>query len=162
MSETWQRRLALALAVAAFAIAATALIVAIERRGGEPVPAPATAAAPAPAPAKIDPAAGVRRLDATHVEISRAAFDALIADPSQVAARAEQVAGGFRVSGIGRGSVLDRAGLRDGDVIRGVDGMDVSTPAAALEVYQQLRSANRLTIDLYRDAEPVQISVTIR
>ncbi len=162
MSETWQRRVALGLAFGAFAVASVALIIAIERRGGDAPATPASARAPAPPPTKLDLASGVRRLDATHVEITRAAFEALLADPSQLAARAEQVPGGFRVLAIARGSVLDRAGLHDGDVIRGVDGMDVSTPATALEVYQQLRSANRLTIDLDRGGEPVQISVAIR
>jgi general secretion pathway protein C len=165
MSERWQRLVALALGFAAFATAIVALIVAIERRGaGEPPRSEPIAPIAQPARPRVDPAAAVRRVDATHVEISRAAVDEVLADPDQLAAlaRATPVTGGFRLDAIRAGSLLDRLGLRDGDIIRGVEGMDVSTPAAALEVYQQLRSANRLTIDLARGGSAMQISIAIR
>lgn len=163
MSETWQRRLALALAGTAFALALAALIVALARRGDSPSREVARAAAPAPARSRAEDDDAIRKLDATHYEITRTAVDDALADPSQLARVVPAPNGtGFRLFGVRPGGLLFRVGLENGDLIRGVNGMDVSTPASALQVYQQLRSANRFTIDLDRRGSPLQITITIR
>ncbi len=167
MSETWQRRLALVLAFAAFALASAALIIAIARRGPAPEPAGvAPVAEHGGSAAARDPLDSIVRIDDTHFEISRAAVDALLADPTQLATavRVVPVAGGdgFRLFAVRPGAVVARLGFQNGDTIRGVNGMDVATPAQALAVYDQLRSANRLTIDLVRGDTPMQLSIAIR
>src|SRR5512135_663393 len=103
MSERWQRLVALALGFGALVTAIIALIVAIERRGAsEPSHAEPIAPVAQPTRPRVDPAAAIRRLDATHVEISRGAVDEVLADPDQLAAlaRATEVTGGFRLDAI--------------------------------------------------------------
>jgi general secretion pathway protein C len=156
MSEKLQRRLALGLAVAAFAIASAALVVAIVRRGAPLVASEVTARPES----LLDT---IHKIDDTNVEVPRATLDEIARDPSKLSsgARALRTSGGFRLYLIRHGSLLERFGLENGDLVRGINGMDVPTPDRVLEIYNQLRSANRFTIDVDRRGTPMQISVAI-
>jgi general secretion pathway protein C len=68
-------------------------------------------------------------------------------------ARARVVNGrneGVRLSGIRDGSPLSRLGLRNGDVLRAINGRELTTGEAALEAYASLRNAAELRISLAR------------
>jgi len=159
MSESaGQRRIAITLAIVAFVLAATALVVAIARRGDGDVTPDAR-----PAPAKPPPpAARAYLVDRTHGVVPRQLADDLIADPSRLGAAREKPGVGFELVSIPRGGVLEQLGFHEGDVIRGVNGMEVSTPASALQIYNQLKSSTRFTIDLDRAGSALQLTVEIR
>ena len=57
---------------------------------------------------------------------------------------------GFRLFSIRRASPYAAIGLKNGDVITGVNGLPVSTPDHALARYQQLRSARSFHLDVCR------------
>jgi general secretion pathway protein C len=59
-----------------------------------------------------------------------------------------------RVYGVRDGSVLDRLGLRNGDVLRSLDGHDLSDPDAVLEAYAALERARSLSLTVVRDGAP--------
>ena len=153
--EVAGRRVAIGLAIGAFVLAAAALVVAIARRGGSDE---AVAPAPKAKPVAAEP---IRRLDDKHAVIPRATADKLLADPSQLGAEVKEVPGGFTIVVIPAGSPLVQLGFRAGDTIRGVNGMEVSTPASALGIYTQLKSTTRFTIDLDRAGESMQLTLEI-
>jgi general secretion pathway protein C len=153
-----QRRVATGLAIGAFVLAAAALVVAITRRGG----GTDEARVPAPAPAKPVAADYIRRLDDKHAVMSRATADKLLANKADLATEVRQVDRGFVIVAIPAGSPLAQLGFHDGDVIRGVNGMDVSTPESAVGIYTQLKSTTQFTIDLDRAGESMQLTIDIR
>jgi len=63
---------------------------------------------------------------------------------------------GFKVSNIESGSIFERVGLRNDDVIQSVNGQSVADPQQAMQMYQQLRNANQLDVVLLRN-QHVQI-----
>jgi S1-C subfamily serine protease len=150
-----QRRIAVGLAIGAFVLAAAALVVAIARRGGVDETPPA----PKAKPVAVEP---IKRLDDKHAVIPRATADKLLADPAQLGAEVKEVPGGFTIVAIPAGSPLVQLGFRAGDTIRGVNGMEVSTPASALGIYTQLKSTTQFTIDLQRAGESIQLTLDIR
>lgn len=160
-----ERRIALAVAIAAFAIALAALVVAIVRRGGGGESPRDAAVAVIVADAR-SPDSDVRMLDDKHAVIRRSRVDALIADPMELVKTVRIVPepdhGGFKLQDIKPGSVVAQLGFHNGDAIRGVNGMNVSTPDEGLQVYMQLKSATRLTIDLERHGTPMQLTIDIR
>lgn len=131
--------IALALALVAFVLAGIALVVAIERRGGGEAVLDAAPVKPAPAPA-----ARAYLIDRTHGVVPRQLADRLLLELAPGA--------------ILQGGVLDQLGLHDGDVIRGVNGMEISAPDLA----KQLKPATRFTIDYDRGGSALQLMLEIR
>jgi general secretion pathway protein C len=67
-----------------------------------------------------------------------------------------------RLNGIKPGSLLGTLGLKNGDKLTKVNGMDVSDPKAALELYARLSSADHLVVSVDRRGEPMNIDVAIK
>lgn len=61
---------------------------------------------------------------------------------------------GWRLHGIAPGSPLFRAGLRTNDVLRRVNGIDVTSPAVVEALYQALGGASALTVGITRGGVP--------
>jgi general secretion pathway protein C len=59
-------------------------------------------------------------------------------------------------------SVLRILGIRNGDVIRSVNGLTITDPKSALTAYQQLRKADTVTVELERVGQPVKIEYRVR
>lgn len=144
-----EKRLAIAFAIGAFVLAGAALVVAIVRHSPEPAPV-AT-----PRVGKRPPT--IKRLDKTHTVMSKIALDDLIAQRDQL----DVTMHGATIVAFPGDSPLAKAGFEQGDTIRGVNGMNVATPADALGIYTQLKSAMRLTIDLERRGEPMQLTIDL-
>lgn len=69
---------------------------------------------------------------------------------------------GFRIMDIQPGSIYERLGLKRGDVIKGVNGDAVDSPAKAMELYNQLRTSPRITLQIERNgrSEDMNYNVT--
>jgi len=145
-----EKRVAVALAIGAFVLAGAALVVAIARR----TPEPDTVKAPAPA---VKRAPVIKRVDKTHAVIARDSAEELLAQRDQL----DVTVHGTTLVAFPGDSPLAKLGFEQGDTIRGLNGMNVSTPAEALGIYTQLKSATRLTIDLDRRGEPLQLTIDI-
>ncbi len=76
-------------------------------------------------------------------------------------ARAVPVPGGFRIEEIMPNSIFEKLGLKPGDTIRGVNGEMVDTPAKAMEMYNQLRTANSIKLDIERGGQRQQNNYSI-
>lgn len=68
---------------------------------------------------------------------------------------------GFKVLDIMPGSIYEKLGIRVGDVIKGANGIQIDSPAKAMELYQQLRNSNRITIDVERNGSKETLTYTI-
>jgi len=68
---------------------------------------------------------------------------------------------GFVVRMIQPGSLLANLGIRKGDVIMEVNGVDLESPEKALQIFQQLREAKHISIGLQRDGAPMNFDYEI-
>lgn len=71
-----------------------------------------------------------------------------------VPAFAQGTAVGFKVLRIRPGSLLANAGLRDGDIVRTVNGLDLMAPEKSLRLYSSLKGRTLLRLDILRDGQP--------
>lgn len=69
---------------------------------------------------------------------------------------------GFRLFAIRQGSLFDKIGLRNGDIIQRVNGNDISDPSKALGLFQQLRNERQITADIVRNKEEKTLSYSFR
>ena len=60
---------------------------------------------------------------------------------------------GFTVKMVRPKSLLAQLGIRRGDTVTRVNGVELNSPEKALQIFQQLREAKRLTVDLKRGNE---------
>jgi len=72
-------------------------------------------------------------------------------EPNIVAGKTE----GFVVRMIRPKSLLDTLGIQKGDVLLQVNSMALDTPEKALQIFQQLREARHLSINLQRSGTPM-------
>jgi len=68
---------------------------------------------------------------------------------------------GFVVKMIKPDTLLSQLGLQLGDIVKQVNGVELNSPEKALQVFQQLREARRLTIDLTRNGQPVTLQYDV-
>ena len=57
---------------------------------------------------------------------------------------------GFLVSNIKPGSLFSKMGLRNGDVIQGVNGENITTPDQAVELYESLMEGGEIALEIKR------------
>jgi general secretion pathway protein C len=114
-------------------------------------------------------AAGITRVSATEHHIDRSLLDQLLADPRSALARARVAPHtehgavvGLRLIGVSPTGALGMLGLRNGDVLRTLNGFDLRSPDAALEAYARLRNADRLTLAVLRDGQSTSLGFAVR
>lgn len=76
-------------------------------------------------------------------------------------ARIRPIARGMSISGIRSNSIFRRLGLRNGDVIVGVNGEKLKSVEDALSLYHGLQTGSQVTINLERRRRPVTITYAI-
>jgi general secretion pathway protein C len=69
---------------------------------------------------------------------------------------------GFRIVSIASQSLYEKIGLRNGDVIQRVNGVEVKDPESFLRVFSQLRDESNIALDLVRNNQPQTFSYEIR
>lgn len=69
---------------------------------------------------------------------------------------------GFRLFAIRQGSLFDKIGLRNGDIIQQVNGNDISDPSKALGLFNELRNESNITARIIRNKEEKTLSYTLR
>lgn len=108
---------------------------------------------------------------AAETQVSRADVDRQLAGPVRLYRRGDTAAtcdpicvasnpSGIRVVHVARGSVFDRIGLRDGDLITAVDNQAIAVSNAVLAA-QVARTKNRFRIDLDREGKAMSTQVVV-
>lgn len=97
-------------------------------------------------------------------EIARALVERTLANPAVLAAsvRAWPVAGGLHLESIQRGSLLAQLGLQPRDLVRAVNGMELSSPENMLDLLIKLRYAQQLSVAVDRQGARLTLDYTIR
>lgn len=110
----------------------------------------------------------IRRIDATHVEVPRATFDEVMANPLAVSRGARVVpsvvagtVNGFRIYAVRPGSIYARLGVLNGDTITTINGHAVDTADRALDAYTALRGAAKVELGGLRRGKPFTLTITI-
>ncbi len=71
-------------------------------------------------------------------------------------------ADGFRIFSIVPNSIFDKVGLRNGDILHGINGTDLKDPEKAFQVYQMLKDSDRFVVDLVRAGQKMTLNYEIR
>lgn len=139
--------------------------------------APAAAPPPTPAPTTTGPtrggakpldpalAKGIQKISATEYNIDRGVVDKILADQAELMRQARiqpEPGGGLRMLGIRPDALLGVLGMENGDVLKTINGFDISNPEKALEAFARLRTADKLTISLGRKGQNTNIDYNIK
>lgn len=71
-------------------------------------------------------------------------------------------AAGLALSNIKPNSIFRRMGLRNGDILKGIDGQDIQSVDDALKLYQNLKDADSVEVQLQRRGQDRTINYNIR
>ncbi len=139
--------------------------------------APATPNAPvaaAPASPPADPLMaeldrGIKKTGEHNYEVQRATVDSLLGNMSLLSRSARIVpeirdgkAAGFRLFSVRPDGPFAKIGLQNGDVISAINGLEMTSPDKALEVYTKLKSASHLSVGLERNGQKINKEYNIR
>ena len=69
---------------------------------------------------------------------------------------------GFRIFNIRPGSLFQRMGLKNGDVVQSVNGIELDSPSQAVALLDSVQSADEIRINLLRNKAPSTLSYAIR
>lgn len=69
---------------------------------------------------------------------------------------------GYRLSAIRRGTLPDKLGIRNGDIIHSVNGLDLNSVDGAMRALEGLRTSPKLEFEVTRRGQPVTLSYEIR
>lgn len=137
-----------------------------------PAPPPiASAPAPASGAKTLDPAIakGIAKRSATEFDIDRATLDKILENQADLMRQArvvpEQENGrtvGIRMMGIRPETLLGTLGMENGDRLQTINGFDMSSPEKALEAYARLRTADKLTVQINRRGQNMNLDYTIK
>ena len=69
---------------------------------------------------------------------------------------------GVKLYGIRRSSLLGKLGIRNGDMLRTINGFDMASPDTALEAYARLQTADSLSLALKRQNKEMTIEYDVQ
>jgi C-terminal processing protease CtpA/Prc len=110
----------------------------------------------------------ITKKDDTHFAITRRGLDAALVNVSSVGRTVRLApeakdgkAVGFRVLSLRPGSLLARVGLARGDLVMSVNGVDITGPNKALELYTKIRSADDIQFSVLREGKPLALETKV-
>ena len=111
---------------------------------------------------------GIEKISDTNFRIQRSLVDKVLANQGSLMKSARVIPHeengrviGVKLYGIRRNSLLGRLGVRNGDMLRTINGFDMTSPDTALEAYSRLRSADKLTLAVKRQNKEMTIDYNI-
>jgi general secretion pathway protein C len=69
---------------------------------------------------------------------------------------------GFQIRRLKSGSLIARIGLKRGDILRKINGLELNSPEKALQIFAQLRQSKQISIDLERRGKAMTFAYEIR
>ncbi len=119
--------------------------------------------------AASDIESGIQRNSDTNFTVSRGLVDQLLTNQAELMRTARIIPHtengrtvGVKLYGIRRNSLLGRLGLQNGDMLRTINGYDMTSPDSALEAYSRLRGANNLSVNVVRRGNPMALEYNIQ
>lgn len=143
---------------------------------GAAVPVPGAGRAPG-APVRPTPAAmaggaeapGVKKVGDGVYNLERSNVNEKLKDVSTLGTQVRIVPNyrggkyeGFRMIGMGGGSLFSDIGFLNGDIVQAINGERIDSPNKALALYEALKNKARMTVLIERDGQPKTLRYTIR
>jgi general secretion pathway protein C len=129
---------------------------------------PVAPLAPVPTPVAAAGPSNIKQLSENNYSIPKKEIDSALSNLADLSTKARivpsfknGVSNGFKLFSIVPDSLYAQIGVQNGDVIRKINGYEMNSPDKALEIYQKLRDANRVEIELERRGETVRKLYTI-
>ncbi|MBI3797952.1 MAG: hypothetical protein HY268_13425 [Deltaproteobacteria bacterium] len=69
---------------------------------------------------------------------------------------------GFRLFSIKPQSLVERLGMKNGDIVQRVNGVEIADPSTAFSLLQDLQGRTQVRVDILRNRQPVTLSYEIR
>lgn len=106
----------------------------------------------------------IHKISDTQFQVERSAVPQIIQNYAQLAAglRTRPTKDGVRMSGIKSNSILSTLGMKNGDILKTINGYDMGDQDKALEAYAKLKTASKLTIVLDRGGSPTTLDIGIQ
>lgn len=111
----------------------------------------------------------ISKVSDTQYNVQRSLVDKLLQNQAELMRTARVIPHqengrtvGVKLYGIRRNSLLGRLGIQNGDMLRTINGFDLSAPDSALEAYTRLREAKNLTIALTRRGQNLNMNFNIQ
>ncbi len=109
------------------------------------------------------PGAPMRRaIDRREVEQALNDLPKLLSQARAVPVMANGAMSGFRMDYIAPGSFYEKIGLKYGDVLKQVNGIEIKDPGTMLSLFQQLRNERTVKLDLLRNNQRTTMAYEIR
>ena len=115
------------------------------------------------------PGAGIVKRGRDRFEVPATVVDNAISDMGQLMRQARikphrknGSIDGFKIYRIKRRSLFRKIGLRNGDIIHRINGMDLRGPEQGLQAFEELRSARNIQLDITRRGKKRSLNYTIK
>ena len=69
---------------------------------------------------------------------------------------------GMRIFAIRQGSLYEKLGLKNGDIIKGINDNAIADPSQAIKLFEQLKSEKQIAVKLERNGEDTNLNYQIR
>jgi general secretion pathway protein C len=128
-----------------------------------PLPSPVTSeiAKPSGGLSEEELNQGITQVSDTSYNVNRSLLDKVLSNQAELMRAARIIPYeengrviGVKVYGIRRSSLLGKLGVQNGDVLRTINGFDLSSPDSALEAYTKLREMDQFSIAMMRRGQP--------
>jgi general secretion pathway protein C len=134
-----------------------------------PAPPPAASAAGGTDPLSVEMDRGIKKTGEHSYEIQRGTLESVLGNMSLLSRSARIVpemrdgkAAGFRLYAVKPDGPFAKIGMQNGDVISSINGLEITSPEKALEVYAKLKSASHLSLGMETNGKKVTKDYTIR
>ena len=112
---------------------------------------------------------GVTKTGKNTYEIDRAMLNEQLEDLGKLSRQARVIPHyrdgkpqGFKIVGVRPGSLYSHIGVRSGDVLKSVNGEEVTSPTKALELYEQLKNSDNVTLEVERRGRLTNLEYLIK
>ena len=107
----------------------------------------------------------VANTGANQFSLSRSELNTTLQDPSQLTYTGRigiAPQGGVRMDSAPAGSLPDKLGLKEGDVIKSINGQSVNSPGDLARLYGQFSSITNIRVEVVRGGNPVALNFQIQ
>ena len=112
---------------------------------------------------------GITKVSDSEYEVSRAMLDEQLQDLSQLGMEARIVPNyrngkyeGFKLVGVRPNSLYRALGIRSGDIVKRINGVEINSPNKAIQLFEQFKSASSIQMDTERRGKAKTFTYNIK
>lgn len=117
-----------------------------------------------------DEAGGITKLSDTKFQVDQSVIDGAMGNLEQLASQLhasphkgpDGQVDGYRLSAIRKGSLLERLGVKNGDIVKAVNGKPLTSTEGAMSLYSSMSSEKSFSFDITRRSQDTTLEYEIR